>query len=470
MGRLFLIGYERGMTVLGMYSKNPGIVYATPHNTEHIAHVTYVNSGALRQDNRSNIDYFIVTGTLDERVVTEKSVVLHQRDFSPEMADIERKHSINWNIISRFRHLEDTIRNVAIKDIYAHAYGKPRPLEVSNSRKVYSEDIKSEATIKKTRYANIDINGKQTFLPDCILDLNLDFANWCISGISLDGKLSPLNSCDYCYASYKHSGYPNIYHVSKKHLIEQITEAKKERAQKDLSTRYLRLGKRTEAGYDLFYEHILTTLEACLETGISVVFPTKFLQFDKNIAELLKRTDSTLLFSLGNDKFEKGPCLYGRTNNWRIEQAKKFLDFGVRAVPYVLIDAIKENGGHFFSRVLNEAMTFPLVQLIPIKIRQRALANTILGGWQSLIEGQEDDLLGYSCGGYEQSQSHSRLHIDVHTSIKQHIMNNNGCVRMCSHNNNTMWCGKCFMTGENGRIDSIKKVILEKKIQRRKKK
>jgi len=108
--------------------------------------------------------------------------------------------------------------------------------------------------------------------------------------------------------------------------------------------------------------------------------------------------------------------------------------------------------------------------VIPVKIRQRVLANTILGGWQSLIGGQGNDLFGDSYGGYESSQSHSRLHTDVHTSIKQQLMNNNGCVRMCSHNNSTMWCGKCFMPGEEGIINPIKKVILEKKVQRRKKK
>ena len=275
-----------------------------------------------------------------------------------------------------------------------------------------------------------------------------------------------MGTCFYCYAAYKHTGYPNIFKVDKSRLVQQIREAKKERARIGLLTRYLRLGKRTEAGADIFREQILTTLEACLETGISVIFPTKYLAFNRDIAELLRKTNSTVLFSLGNDELELGAVAHGKTNEWRLEQTGKYISARVRAMPYMLVDATKENGGPWFSQNLQKALQFPQVQLIPIRLRHREVIRKILGCPDNILGEQGIDMFGKHFGGYERLKDGTRLHSFVHPSLEKLIDNNNGNVRMCSHNLSCTWCGKCFMSGEKGIITETKELKIKRKIKR----
>jgi hypothetical protein len=86
-----------------------------------------------------------------------------------------------------------------IRPVAAHE-DSVRPSSVSYVESVLPLQPQIEGT------AEIHSEGKQNFLPDCLLDLNLDFAGWCPTGITPEGKLAPWNTCEYCYAGYKHNG------------------------------------------------------------------------------------------------------------------------------------------------------------------------------------------------------------------------------------------------------------------------
>lgn len=460
MQRVF---HTNGYSLLALYSKMPGVVYEEMPGTQHVAHVTWVRPKAKTTDERSNIDYFLVG---DDFAGTESVVV--RDDIVPPLG-IELVCSTHYELVKGMEALEETIRRVASRDIFVHNQGKKVPAVKEPPKVEYVDEIVSKAVDAIGNHASIQPWGKQDFHPKCILDINLDFAPYCINGISPNGKLAPHLSCDYCYAIRHHQGYPRRYAIEINELVKRIEEARRIRAEGreteserkvSMPTRYLRLGKRTEAGADLFREEILTSLWAAIETGLKVVFPTKHLKFDREIAGMLKQTDSTLLYSIGADEFERGAAAHGRTNEWRFEQARLYLEAGVRAVPYVLIDATREDGG-YFAENFRIARTFPQVQVLPLRIGTRELGQRILGSWDKAV-GQVEQMSFFDqqTGGFEQEGDGTLVHNTVCPSLAELVDDNTGDVGMCSHNKTTEWCNGCFMPGEEGVIAARERVEL----------
>jgi len=471
MGKIFYLPQREGIRILGMYSKNKGVYFATPDNCKHMAHATWLNPGASKYSHCSNIDYFLVDGRVDNRLIEKyrkdnAPVVVHDKGIPNEMKDVERVYSTQLKVAEEFRYFREAIVEVMNRDIYYHTLGRALPKVFREGSEIYVNRLDSEAKISALREAKLDVDGKQTFYPECILDLNLDFAGWCVAGIDKEGKLAPWNSCSYCYAAYKHSGYPNIFSADRKNLASQIKEARAQRAEEGLFTRFLRLGKRTEVGADIFRSQLVETLGACFDEHIPAVFPTKHLSFNEEIAEMLKKTNSTLLYSIGHDTLEKGAVIRGCTNEWRFEQAKKYLEKGVRVAPYVLVDPAEENGGKLFSGNLAKAKEFPQVQVIPVRSRYVDLGAKVLGrGFRECVGEQGVNLFGEQVGGYEVSPDRTRLGVDIHSSISSLVADNTGNIGMCHHNSFCTWCRKCFVPGEKGVIVSTKEVRVEKKVK-----
>ena len=450
-----------------MYTKNTGVVAATPPGTTHISHATYLNEGAAASTNRSNIDHFLVRGDAREEDIFGKDVqVLYGRKLEKairkQKPSVEKRYGVQLQVIKDFRDLVPVVQRVTATDIYRHMQGKKNPKVRDKPSLEYVTDIPSTAELIVAGHAQIDITGKQTFYPNCVFDLNLDDTKWCKSGVAPDGKVMPWGACYYCYASFKHTGYPYVFKVDTDVLIEQIKQARKEREKLGLPTRYMRLGKRTEFGA-VSRENIINTLEACAEEGISVVFPTKYLKFDKEIAKLLRKTDSTLLPSLGDDRFEVGAVMHGCTNEYRFEQGILFREQGVRVVPYILVRAHEEDGGEVFGRNLRRAeKAFGTAQILPIITRRVQIANKVLGGSHDLIGEQQKNLFGDSTGGYEIGKGRRGVPVHIHPSLEKRIGKNNGCVRLCLHNSKISGCGKCFLPKEKGEIIPAEEVNLVK--------
>ncbi len=457
-GRLFTI---KGEKIYGLYCNTKGASYAEPPGTKHLAHVLWRNP--LRGQD-SNIDYFAVK----ENSELEPSEIVHINQIALSEG-VEDRCGVRYQILSDSKAYENLVRAVAARDIgdFLIERGKTRDKSglFSRSKRVKSrkeENFKSSVEyvsgvkglpVRNVMHARISVEGKQDYYPGCLLDINLDFAKWCISGISPDGKIAGWNSCDYCYASHTHAGYPGAFYVDKKELKAQIKDARMERGREGKPTRYLRLGKRTECGAKMFRESLVNTLEVCADEGIKCIFPTKFLEFDRDVAELLKRTDSTLLVSLGNDELERGAVLHGRTQEARIEDSLKYLEAGARAIPYVLVDATLENGGRYFEKNFKEVLgKFPQMQIIPIRLRHTERAVKILGGWHNLIQTNygRQDLFGHCDGHYEKGNDGTRIAVSIHPSLGNLVGDNGGDVRMCHHSSCREYCGMCFMTGEKG--------------------
>ena len=291
--------------------------------------------------------------------------------------------------------------------------------------------------------------AKQKYHPGCILDLTIDFAVWCPSCVAPDGSFDPARRCKYCYASGNKMRYPAVHTVGFFELLAALFRRADWCAQRGLPVRCVRLGKKTDAGHPLYREQLITTLEACACANIPPVVPTKFLEFDVKIAKLLMKASAVLMPSLGHDDLEPGAVLWGMGNKARIGASRHYQDLGVRVVPFVLVDPTRELGGPVFAPILEEALeTFDLVQLAPIRLRSRKLAQRVLGGWEDLVlPGPNGEPARFEVGG-----NSARISVRYHESILELVGDNNGRVRLCAHNSVESHCGACFVPGESGSV------------------
>jgi hypothetical protein len=443
------------LKVLALYSMKQGVVHATPAGTEHMAHVRWRRTS---DGNESSIDYFLVNGGLNLVPNQTRSINGMSVDERAEM-----NYGIGYQVFGNLRHLTEAVRIISSHDVATHVKRisrennqghlwtprKQTTLCDSGGQIEYIDRL-SAPKLKVRGLAQVQTMGKQDYHGNCVFDLNLDFARWCAAGITPEGFLAPWNDCEYCYSAHTHAGYPFVDEVDKNDLVEQIERAREVRAGLGKPTRYMRFGKRVEVGARMFREQLIASLEACAESGISCIMPTKFLEFDKDVAGLLRRTDSTLLVSLGNDELEKGAVLNGRTQDARIADGLRYQGSGVRVVAYPLVDATMEDGGEFFRGSYLKALeTFQRVQVLPLRLRHADKAREIMGAWHGLTR-ERSHLLDEASGAYELARDATRIPVIMHSSITDGIGENNDWKRMCADNSCKSYCGKCFMPKEEG--------------------
>ena len=133
MGKLIHVLYDDRPIILGMYSKNKGVVWAAPKGAEHIAHATWINPSARNVENRQNIDYFLVLcelGELHPKLINNEQLIISQKEFSLGERETERKHGVRYEIPYGQKHLEPLIRRVAIRDIWDFTLGKQPPKSI----------------------------------------------------------------------------------------------------------------------------------------------------------------------------------------------------------------------------------------------------------------------------------------------------------------------------------------------------
>ncbi len=461
-----------GTNVLGLYSTREGLVFAEPPGTRHIANI---NWRAPKSSRDSNIDYFIVKDMshLPFRPSETRALNGSQTEY-----DLESKMKFRYRFLDRDVSRVELIRRIATADVKAHIAKKDEGeglfLPTINGRAPISQtgysleglpmyegfptiDFVSRIDSKplsSSRPARIQIQGKQDFVEDCLLDINLDFAKWCVADITPDGKLAPWNTCSYCYAGHRHNGYPEFWKAEREDIAEQIILAGEERAKLGKLTRYLRLGKNTEAGAPIFRENLINTLEACLDTGIKVIMPTKFLEYDPIVAELFKKTDSTMLVSLGSDELERGTLLYGRGQEARIESGVQYHEEGVRVAGFQIVDPTLEGGGELFRENLKRAIALlPRVQILPLRLRHQEKAKRMYDGWHSIVDDGHEGLFADEDRAYEKGRDGTRLAISL-TGVQDLLgkqVGENGKeteVGLCHHSSCISGCSKCFMPGE----------------------
>jgi hypothetical protein len=156
------------------------------------------------------------------------------------------------------------------------------------------------------------------------------------------------------------------------------------------------------------------------------------------------------LYSIGYDEVERGPLISGMGNDFRLEQAVKYKEFGVFSSLYLSIDAASEPKDRE-KRIMEFAEKYHIpIQFLPIRVFSKELAQKMLGKtWTSLKRNRnqlhllEDKIEGgYSLTG---NALLSAEHVDEFW--KEKIENNDEFYRMCHHNSENTYCGTCFIRG-----------------------
>ena len=237
----------------------------------------------------------------------------------------------------------------------------------------------------------------------CLLKWNVDFSQGCIAQVhpchldevlANNGKYAPGNydryradktgdkRCKYCYAWKKNSG-PVLSRTVDKWTRKDFEEHR---------PKFVRFGKNSEPGHPFYFSEFMKAVDLCTEFGARPIITTKMLPFGiegaretanyanngndyisrfterqnmpsgKEIAAKLIDARTSLLFSLGYDQIELGPRLQGFSNQWRLEQARKYHSTGVNTSLTVVCDvtdSIENNvsRGSFIKHALEEKST-----------------------------------------------------------------------------------------------------------------
>ena len=297
----------------------------------------------------------------------------------------------------------------------------------------------------------IDILGKQDYVPSCLIDINADFFLKSCASLLVNGYYDPFAACVYCYAKGPQRDTPikRLKRVSQQGIIEQIREIRKQRAKQGKATKHIRFGKVSEAGSKLTREQLVTTLEVCVEAELSPIFPTKFLEYDPVAAELLRKTDAALLYSIGNDILEPGAVANGCTNDFRFEQAIHYYEQKIKAGLYLLIDA-RNFDNPLFKKNLERAITLHKdigieIQLLPIRpIGKKQLSEITGAPHEDMLVRDQQKLFDQkpSPGGYART-ANNQYYATIIDKRFLELIKEPG-ISMCHHNKETTWCGGCL--------------------------
>jgi hypothetical protein len=320
------------------------------------------------------------------------------------------------------------------------------------------------------------VKGKADFIrrqkPDgtiediCICDNNADFSPACIGQVdgSLINEVIKNNGCydedkisehrktvgidkrcDYCYAKRKNWGK----------VIPKIIGKKTRQQFEEEKSKIIRLGKNTECGHYFFRKQLIQFLELCKEYGTSLIFPNKMLEYDKQIAGLLRDTNSVVNKSICNDSFELGPVSQGFSNAWRVEQAEKYRDAGVNATATLTCDITNSLEGNLkYGFAINEILKAKekglTIRLLPLRLYSKKVCLKATGEkWEDIImhkDWKNSESLNFNFEWrYIKKEGNGAVPLFFHKDFKEFISEGIG---ICGRVGEIEYCDKCNLEKE----------------------
>lgn len=463
-GRLYL-GKEG--TYLALYNHYPDIWMACPDSLEakadRLAHIIYRWGGHNRA-----IDVFRLRSVARDipEIKLAPPINLNRRGIQK----VDVRQDVQYEIK---KGAPKELSDIARRDIANFIETKKDSPPAKNPQGTRVNKVLNLIPVTQIKYIHpwknrILTPGKQEFVPQCGNYANIDFTKGCVTSLISDGKavldltqsevrgvyIAPWRECDYCYAQNKHKpALKNIYLVDWDQLKEELlgkarltTGSDKQFGRK---VERLRFGKRTEAASLLTRPQFLKTLEICAETGTQGVIPTKFLEYDKETAKLLRRTNSVVIYAAGWDEFQRGACSWGCTTDWELEQAVKYGEDKVNSAIYFMVAnpvaEPSERDRKIIAFIEKNKKNLVGTQLLPMRFKSKKLAEQIAGiHWDDAksdrgLFTKEGDCIGcYEIVGGELNPT------EFNEFWLNLIGNNNGFYRMCHHTNEKVWCGGCF--------------------------
>jgi hypothetical protein len=453
-----------------------------------LAHFSY--SKGARQ---GAVDIYPLKKEKEPETVKINKTILADRDIATILEDNEvketrsiyslidtySKYNVHLDILKDIPEIQkDGIEIITLMDINVFC-GDKTSKQTSIVRINHVDEIIPKTKLEKVKPSRPIDGGKSWFVPSCGLEGNIDFGKGCISSwipFNNNSKFDsstqsfigyaaiPWAECDYCYAGRRHKSFPKTIHDLDKTELRNLISGDfspgfsvNKKLGRPISI--LRFGKRTEVGDKLFRGDLINTLEIMVDYNTKGVIPTKFLDFDINLINLLKKTKTVILYGIGFPEFEKGAVMQGKTNEYRIEQMSEYRNSGVNAVPYLHIfggDSPTKRDLDYISYFKKRNIP---IQLLPIRFSSKKVFNEMTGKiWEKSIKTNQltlsdhEETRGYEI--YERNLT-SLIHKDWLNIIKD----NNRLIRLCHHNSKDTYCGGCFQ-----KPGVIEKTIYQEKI------
>jgi len=486
---------------LALYNFHPDIWMACPDSlegrAERLGHATYKYGGYS-----GGIDFFRLNekSKIPEIRLQQPSIKLNKRWIK----EVDKRQDVQYIIINN---TPSEVLDIAREDIrmFVRKAEKKRKKSFPAKNPIGTRINRCSVLIPQTeikeinRYKDmITTPGKPEFTPQCDNYANIDYSKGCVTSLVFTEQVvwdwerkiakgifvAPWHECFYCYAIPNHKSFlKNNYEYEEKSFGQQLKEELLGKAQlitgstKEFGRRVekLRFGKRTEAGSLLTRPQFIKTLEICVETETKGVIPTKFLEYNPEVADLLRRTDSVVLYDRGWNEFQKGAVSFGCTTEWAREQAVKYGETGVKTAIYLqianpVIEPTKRDQEiiRFIEKYKKNLVG---VQFLPMRYNSKELAKKIAGiNWNDaksdkiLLSNQDPNI-----GAWELTGRNELIPKKLHPFWLGLIANNNGFYRMCHHTNNYVWCGRCYIgrglavKHKRALVNSIKKKPKKKK-------
>jgi len=298
----------------------------------------------------------------------------------------------------------------------------------------------------------------------CLCKYNIDLSTGCPS--NTNPKTRERNAtkynCSYCYARRTNYHEPIPWKIKESVLEKQIEEN---------DIKIARIGKTVECGYKRFRGRLIKFLLLCNKHNIQAIMPTKYLEYDKQVARLLRETNSALFYSIGADKYEIGACLHGCNNDFRLEQARKYLSAGVNVGLKLIVDLTvspeeaDERGWH----ALKALNSFPKerIELLPLRIKAKKFAREVTGeSWDMLqkplkkeehLKLKEFENMKNRPERYVMEQDVTMLVPNyIHPDYFYFIEKKQICGHIGTKENGVVYCDKCLLTGKDGkRLEAV---------------
>jgi len=309
-------------------------------------------------------------------------------------------------------------------------------------------------------------DGKGTFSETCQIDIGIDLSKGCVSNTTASGIYDPEKKCDYCYAFQNGPCFlDSVYDIDEDSMVGWIKEKIIEQGIQDRKVVYFRLGQTVDSdvppamrripGFKDNYRITLNALVRVAEErrlhgqSIRVAMPTKVVEFDSEVADLLKRVNCSILASIGYESVEHGMVGHGYTHEKRLEEVLKFKTAGVNANVFVMTDVTR--GIAELQYDAKRAVAFAEkhglgLQFLDARITSYKIAPLIGGKeWDELKCTSQANFFTAYQGTWHKGQY---LHAwKTHPDFLNIIGNNRGRIRLCSTHARPgeQRCGMCFM-------------------------
>jgi len=268
-----------------------------------------------------------------------------------------------------------------------------------------------------------------------------------IEWIKKHGKI-PDFRCDYCYAR-RHN---------KANIEEKVVGEKTRESFEKYQPKFVRLSKNTEWGHSIFRKSLLNFIDLATEYNAQIIFPTKMLEFDEEVAKALIDNRGFLSFSIGRDASEPGCCGFGFNNKQRVKEAEKYYDFGVNTaltMVFDVTDSIENNEKRGFNlrdaldsyidskrkRIIPMRLTSAKVALLVTGIERQDLINPYgavdhIKGWEKYSPEVQKRILSIP---YSKRENNDLVANFIHSDFKEFEDN----LRICGQIGEYEYCDKC---------------------------